>query len=172
MSAKPVKESLVEGRGAQVPLKKGGKGRRPWGLSWQIREPEVRRSRAVSPKTPPPFEPQPPIERPDFVARISVGKSAANLECASLLALWFAAAVQARCPYHKTTTPRRISLHCGAGFQPADRLRASQTEGLTLLCPSYEGGPQGVSGILDTPCRKVRGEAFSKLRFPCQGGHM
>ena len=43
MSAKPVKESLVEGRGAQVPLKKGGKGRRPWGLSWQIREPEVRR---------------------------------------------------------------------------------------------------------------------------------
>ena len=123
-------------------------------MSWQIREPEVRRSRAVSPKTPPPFEPQPPIERPDFVARISVGKSAANLECASLLALWFAAAVQARCPYHKTTTPRRISLHCGAGFQPADRLRASQTEGLTLLCPSYEGGPQGVSAFSTPPAAK------------------
>ena len=134
-------------------------------MSWQIREPEVRRSRAVSPKTPPPFEPQPPIEGPDFVARISVGKSAANLECASLLALWFAAAVQARCPYHKTTTPRRISLHCGAGFQPADRLRASQTEGLTLLCPSYEGGPQGVSAPSAPPAAK---NAASLLARECR----
>ena len=47
---------------------------------------------------------------------------------------------------------------------------SSQTEGPALLCPPYEGGPQGVSGILHTPCRKGRGEAFLKLRFPCQGG--
>ena len=26
----------------EIPLNKGGKGRRPWGLSWQIREPEGR----------------------------------------------------------------------------------------------------------------------------------
>jgi len=38
----------------------------------------------------------------------------------------------------------------------------SQTEGLALLCPPYEGGPQGVSGILDTPCRKVRGVPLAK----------
>jgi len=33
------------------------------------------------------------------------------------------------------------------------------------LCPltkPYEGGPQGVSGLLDTPCRKKRGVPLAK----------
>jgi hypothetical protein len=35
------------------------------------------------------------------------------------------------------------------------------------VCPPWQGGPQGVCYELPkTPCREIRGEAFSKLRFP------
>ncbi len=37
--------------------------------------------------------------------------------------------------------------------------------------PSWEGGLQGVCyKLTKTPCRKQRGEAFSKLRFPWKRG--